>query len=229
MSQQSETELEVLESILPELEADGYEVYIRPNRPLVPKFLETFQPDAIAKRSDSNLVIEVALRSPESKKKVEQITKLFERQRSLGEIPEKWRLRIVSVSPASISVKPAVQQVSAIKKRIKKIEELQSQGHLEASLLLCWATFEALGRALQPEKFERAQTPRRLVEVLAGEGYLSPLEADHLRTLANKRNGIVHGSFQIKLSNSDISNFLKILKALQKVLNSVVQNPTPGE
>ena len=61
------------------------------------------------------------------------------------------------------------------------VERLLEQGFVGAAFLLGWASFEAAGRALMVEEFRKPQTPGRLVELLAGAGYLTPTEADRLR------------------------------------------------
>jgi hypothetical protein len=49
-------ESEILRSVLPELEAEGYEVYPHPNPPIVPAFLGAHTPDAIALGPDKGAV-----------------------------------------------------------------------------------------------------------------------------------------------------------------------------
>ncbi|HJQ59215.1 MAG TPA: hypothetical protein VJ890_20075, partial [Vineibacter sp.] len=41
-------EAQVLESIVPKLEADGYSVYLHPSPDLLPPFMKNYVPDAIA-------------------------------------------------------------------------------------------------------------------------------------------------------------------------------------
>ena len=79
------------------------------------------------------------------------------------------------------------------RKSLMEIRERSSRDNLAAALLLCWATFEAIGRMLVPGQLERPQPPGRLLRVLAQGGYVTPDEADQLRRLANLRNELSHG------------------------------------
>ncbi len=207
----TQTEAEVLQRLLPELEAQGYEVYLHPNRRFLPSFLGDHTPDAVALRTDKNIAIEVTRQSADTAKKLEQITALFEGQ-------PKWELRIVWLEPANSQRDLEVQPSAAIAKRIAEVQELLDKGSSEGSLLLAWATFEALARAILPDRFQRPQTPGRLVEILATEGYITPSEADFLRVLAEKRNKLIHGELQTHASKAELGNFTKTLGSLLEEL-----------
>ncbi len=207
----TQTEAEVLQQLLPELAAQGYEVYVNPGRRLLPSFLGGYEPDAVALRTDKNLAIEVTRQSADTFKKLERITALFEGQ-------PKWELRIVWLEPVSSQRDLEVQPSAVIAKRIAEVQELLDKGSSEGSLLLAWATFEALARAILPDKFQRPQTPGRLVEILAKEGYITPSEADFLRVLAEKRDKLIHGELQTHASKAELGNFTKTLGTLLEEL-----------
>ena len=207
----TQTEAEVLRQLLPELEAQGYEVYLNPDRRLLPSFFGDYEPDAAAFGAGKNLAIEVARQSPGVSKKLERITALFEGQ-------PKWELRVVWLEPVSSQRDLEVQPSAAIAKRIAEVQELLDKGSSEGSLLLAWATFEALARAILPDRFQRPQTPGRLVEILAKEGYITPSEADFLRVLAEKRNKLIHGELQTHASKAELGNFTKTLGTLLEEL-----------
>jgi uncharacterized protein YutE (UPF0331/DUF86 family) len=202
-----QTESEVLQRLLPELEAEGYEVYIQPARPLLPEFLRAFSPDAIALRSDRNIAIEVMRRTAESEKRAEKITDLFKGRTD-------WDLRLVWITPVTATKGVQRQTVSTIRKRLKEVRELADGKHYGAALLLAWAALEATGRLLLSKHFERAQTPGRLVQFLASEGALTPTEADYLRTLAEKRNKLIHGELQTPITKAEIDRIAHILDTM---------------
>lgn len=204
----TQTEVEVLQQLLPELEAQGYEVYLHPDRRLLPPFLEGYIPDAVALRADKNLAIEVTGQSEAASKKLEKVTARFENQ-------PRWELRILWLQPIGSQRDLEIQPLAAIEKKISDVQELLNKDSLEGSLLLGWATFEALGRVLLPAEFQRPQTPHRLVEILAREGYITPSEADILRILAGKRNSLIHGELQVQTSKSEMQSFIKILADLR--------------
>jgi hypothetical protein len=207
----TQTEAEVLRQLLPELEAQGYEVYLHPDRRLLPSFSKSYIPDAVALRSDKNIAIEVTRQSRDASKKLARITKLFEGQ-------PKWELRIVWLEPASSQRDLEIQPLAAIAKRITEVQELLDKGSSEGSLLLAWAIFEALARAILPDQFQRPQTPGRLVEILARQGYITPSEADLLRVLAEKRNKLAHGELQTRASKAELGAFTKTLDSLAREL-----------
>jgi uncharacterized protein YutE (UPF0331/DUF86 family) len=204
-------ELAVLENVVPELEAEGFDVYTRPSPPILPAFMREYSPDAIALRQDKNLAIEVLREGPFSKQRLEKIQELLAGHKD-------WELRVYWISPSRI-VKPiegASRQV--IEQAINGIEELRADGRTAPALLMAWATFEALARALLPGKFVRPQTPGRLVEVLAADGQLTPTEADHLRRLAESRNRLIHGGLHVSVSEEDVRSFIEVLKTLLRLL-----------
>src|SRR5687767_2523689 len=74
----SERESDVLATLVPRLEADGYTVYINPPLEMLPPFLKSYRPDAIALGKPTNLAIEIVYSGPTSGRRVEQLRKLFE-------------------------------------------------------------------------------------------------------------------------------------------------------
>jgi uncharacterized protein YutE (UPF0331/DUF86 family) len=198
------TEFDVLQSLMPELEAEGYEVYLHPNRPLLPEFLRDFTPDAIALRKDKNLAIEVMRKSPDGERKKERIADLFKGH-------DDWALRVVWIEPVGSAATPQSQSLSLIRTRVVEIRELARKRHFQSAFLLAWATLEAVGRVLAPAQLQRPQTPGRLIEVLAMEGYLTPTEADDLRPLIDKRNKLVHGDLKTRISESEVGRLTDIL------------------
>lgn len=203
----------VLESIVPELEADGFEVITRPTRHRLPPFMQSYLPDAIALREDKNLAIEVLRKGTSSEKDLDKLRQLLAGHRD-------WELRVYWISPSTTPESIERPSTKEIEKAIEVIEGLAAENLLAPALLMAWATLEGLGRALLPDRFPRPQTPRRLVEVLAGEGYVTPSEADRLRQLAKTRNQLIHGGLRVRVGSEDIKSFAVILKTLLALLRS---------
>lgn len=208
----SETqEAAVLETIVPQLEAEGFVVITHPSAHRLPAFMQSYFPDAIALRKDRNLAIEVVRKGSSSDKKLHRLREL------LSGHPD-WELRVYWVNPSSTPEPIDTTSPKDIERGIKTVEQLVSESLVAPALLMAWATLEALGRMLVPEKIAKPQTPGRLVEVLASDGYITPSDADRLRQLGVLRNKLIHGGLQEKVSSRDVKGFVSILKSLAQLL-----------
>lgn len=199
-------EVELLENIVPKLEAEGYDVYLHPSAHLLPSFMQGYVPDAIALGSPKNLAIEIKLENDRSNAQLDKIVERFRASKD-------WEFRVYWVRPTSREPVKVVRRED-IEASLNTIENMLSGSDLKSALLLAWATFEALGRALLPEKFVRPQTPGRLTEVLASEGYVTPSEAVVLRRLSGLRNRFIHGELTVSIDRADLKGFLAILRTL---------------
>lgn len=201
----------ILEEVRKTLVSEGYEVVVQPSKLLIPEFLEGFQPDALAFRSDKNLIVEVATQSPAAGRRLRQLQELLGSQRD-------WDLRLVWSAPGERA--RSLQKVSgeSIDLTIQEIEKLASMGHYRPALLLGWASLEALGRLTNPSSLSRPQSPARLVEQIASDGYLAPSEADAVRDLISKRNRLVHGELQTDVRRKDIFALISALKQLREAV-----------
>jgi uncharacterized protein YutE (UPF0331/DUF86 family) len=201
------SEAALLDSVLPDLEAEGFEVFANPSPPLLPPFMRDHSPDAIALRKDKKLAIEVLREGAPSNRRLDKLRELFSEHKD-------WELRVYWVRPSSI--RKAIEGASrnVIEQSIKTIEELIADGRTRLALLMAWATFEAIGRAILPDRLQRPQTPGRLIEVLASDGHITPTEADHLRRMAESRNLLIHGGLEMSVPEADLQRFVDVLKTL---------------
>lgn len=203
----SEQEAQVLDRIVPQLEAEGYTVYVHPSPQLLPQFMQGYLPDAIALGSPKNLAIEIKLEGRSADEQLERIRSRFQNAKD-------WEFRLYLARPVSTRNFIGISSRVDIEASLRTIEKLISDQQTQPAFLLAWATFEALGRALTPEKFARPQTPGRLVEVLASEGFITPTEADALRRLADTRNRFIHGDLKVAASRAEMDQFLSVLRTL---------------
>src|SRR5262245_60224566 len=136
-------ELALLGSIVPELEAEGFEVYTNPSRRVLPPFLREHRLDAIALRKDKKLAIEVLREGAASQRKLDQIRNLLSGQ-------DDWELRVYWVRPSNIPAPVEGASRRVIERSIGDIKKLVAEGHTGPALPMSRATFEAVGRALLP-------------------------------------------------------------------------------
>jgi uncharacterized protein YutE (UPF0331/DUF86 family) len=211
MSILGSSEAEVMESLLPKYQAEGFDVYVNPSPSILPPFMQAYRPDAIALKKDKKIAIEVVGSSARSDQKIQTLQSLFADQSD-------WELRVFYASPVASNKSLEIVSTAAISESIQRVVDLKQAGHLLPALVMAWAAFEAVGRALLPHQFQRPQTPARLVEVLGSEGYITPEEADKLRLASAVRNAVVHGQLDSTVDKEMLETFVAVLKTLVKLL-----------
>ncbi|WP_174802699.1 hypothetical protein [Martelella limonii] len=200
----STIESQVLENIAERLESEGFRVFIEPRGPVVPDFLKTMQPDIIALKNGEKLIVEVKKRAEPEGGSAKRWSEL------LADHPD-WKLRLVALDSSEANALPSVS-LDVVKRRLSEVNEL-AEKHPQAAFLLAWASLEALARATSATQFEKPQSPGRIVEVLAQDGYFTPTEADALRALSNRRNRLIHGDLDSDLTAEDVRRLLAIIEA----------------
>lgn len=184
-------EREVITKVAEDYRRRGYDVDIEPKGSNLPKFLDGFQPDLIARRSDESVVVEV---------KVGTRTSVAERLRDIAERVNKqpgWRFSLVFVNPDQpdqISEGPPAA-LALLEERIENAEALLKSGQKEAAFLLSWSALEGILRLIG----ERAQLPvvslppSTLLRELYSAGEISRQQFETLMHLLPIRNRLVHG------------------------------------
>jgi hypothetical protein len=200
-------EEQVLQREVARLESEGYDVFLQPRAPLVPEFLGDYVPDAVATGNGKKIVLEVVRSLGGGSEKLREIAARFAKQRE-------WELKVLLVTPTSSGEVLPVQSRHAIEGALEEIERLQNANALRPAFLLGWATFEAEGRASVAGKFDRPQTPGRLVQVLGQEGLLTPTDADQMRAFSEKRNRLIHGDLSTEISSADLKSLVRVLRQL---------------
>jgi hypothetical protein len=104
------------------------------------------------------------------------------------------------------------------RRRIAEIRELAADGHCEPALLLAWGTMEGVARAAEADTFPMRLTAGQFLETLAMEGFVTPSEADRVRALLPKRDGIMHGDLDVRVSKSEIDDFVQIIERLRELV-----------
>jgi hypothetical protein len=203
-------ERSVLDTMMPELEADGFRVVIHPKQDTLPLFLQGYQPDMVAYKDTKNLAIEITAQAPATP--ASRLKERLLRERFAGH-PD-WELRFVYAPPLSSDANiPAVSK-QTVSEHIDRLDASMDAMGPTAALLTGWAVFEAAARALLPSSLTRPQPPARLIEALASDGYVTPDEADMLRRLSRTRNDVAHGRLDLTPSRDDVALLIAVTRSL---------------
>jgi uncharacterized protein YutE (UPF0331/DUF86 family) len=211
MSAAETREAVFLENLLPRYVAEGFTVVMHPSPSILPTFMGRYRPDAIALGPDKKIAIEIKGDSPAAKKAIPGISELFTQH------PE-WELRVYYVPKylGETDLKPPTRR--AVEAAIEEISELKAAGHLVPAMMMACATLEAIGRKLLPEKLARPQPAAQLVEVLASEGLVTPIEADLLRRAVEMRNAVVHGELSKVVTARRVDEVIASVRLLAALL-----------
>lgn len=201
----------VFESLVPKLQAEGYVVFIHPDRQLLPPFMGSYRPDAIAFKPGKNIAIEVKSQGAAGSPKMRSLETLFSPH-------DDWELRVIFSPPSGGEANSPVEHTPAknIQEILDAVAEIGEHARGIPALLTLWGAFEATGRRLVPNEFSKPQTPGRLMEVLASQGYLTPNEADTIRSLVAVRNRAIHGNLNVMVTADQLQEFKAIIEILLK-------------
>jgi uncharacterized protein YutE (UPF0331/DUF86 family) len=211
------TERYVLDQAAQQLQAEGFSVFVEPDARMLPAFMGKYRPDAIAIRPDRNLAIEIKSEDAKGGDALENIARLFQGRTD-------WGLRIHYARPSSTNVVTTTGSTSAVETTIVEVEALIEEGRDRAALLLAWAAFEAEARLWLSTDLKWPQTIANLLEIIAGEGHVTPEEADLIRRMAANRNQIIHGNLELAVSRADLQAFVLTLKNLSGLEKEKMRN-----
>lgn len=201
MNEYAANEQATLERMAKKWKEQGFEVYLEPIGSIVPPFLERSRPDAILIRDNERIVVEVIRKGqPHLEKKIEQIQSLFSGRSD-------WRFEVVYAGE-QVDAVPHVER-SVILSTLDSANSLMAVD-VRASLLLLWASLEAVARNFFERQTIRPQSPGRIVELLAGSGNITPSEAKLLRRLVQARNRVIHGELNTSIEADDV----KLMKSI---------------
>lgn len=158
----SQHEEAIFETLVPSLEAEGYQVLVHPHRTVLPEFMRAYRPHAIAVKKDKKIAIEVASATQYTEDKIRQIREI------LAPHPE-WEFRVVYAPPRIPELKLSRPSRDTILANSTRIAEIYDESGPVAALLTGWSVLEAAARFLMPTDMAKPQTSARLLETLASE------------------------------------------------------------
>lgn len=177
--------IRALEQAIERYEAQGYEV--TPDEHLPPP-LQDFAADAVARRNEKHVVIEVrsADMTDQSKNRLARLADILA-------INEGWQIDIVTYAPESTPGAPRTEDI------VRRVNEarLVADTSPEAAVLLTWSAIEGSLLRLSQERgisTSHSPQPRGLIRELTIHGVLSLNQSSELDNFARLRNEIAHGS-----------------------------------
>jgi uncharacterized protein YutE (UPF0331/DUF86 family) len=215
MSEQ-QAEADLLALATEQFAEEGYTVVREPGASSLPAPLRDLHPDAIAIGKRPFVVIEVVR---EGAQNAERVIRLQRAAQEAGD----WNLHLIldrGERKPGLDQIPA-QIISSTLNQARKLLEVDTR----AALLLSWASFEAVARAMAPTRFAKPQSPGRIIESMASEGIVTPSEASALRKLATSRNAVVHGDLRVAPPTNELEKFLRVQ---ERLLKRVDRSPPPG-
>lgn len=214
LPQSLDPERQFLEALRPRYEAEGFAFIISPNAADLPEFLGKYVPDAIARRSDVSIAIEVKRhQSPATQASLKQIQKLFEAHKD-------WKFNVVYMGQEALQrVRIQTASIDEIRRRMGEIRALCAQNQRRAAFVMAWSLLEAALHSQSGETIGRALTPGTVVQTLAMNGYIEPEIERSARSLIELRNRIVHGDLDAEPTAADVQ---LILTAVEKTVSANV-------
>jgi uncharacterized protein YutE (UPF0331/DUF86 family) len=206
-----EREAGLLDALIQHYEGQGFEVFVDPSPHMLPAFLGGYRPDALAIKPDIKIAIEIKRSSPADKERFNQLAKLFEEHPG-------WELRFYYSEPQSPQTKLEIVPLDAIQRAVQMVKAMRTNRQYLPALLTACSTLEALGRVFLPDDMARPQEPIRLVELLASEGWLTPLEADVWRHAVSLRNAAAHGQLDAIIPEEELDKLIDALDRLAGLL-----------
>lgn len=206
-------ERRVLDVLKERYENEGYTFFVYPPRELIPAFLGTYMPDAIAVSPQESIVFEIkGQRSAKGDMTLAELSKKFEGKKN-------WKLIViygdeVDKNDEEISLSSKMQ----IERHLNEAEKLLAHGHIRAAFVVAWGAFEAVARRiLKSSEFSglyRPKSPQQLSEMLERQGFLGFEGGRQLRSLASTRNAIVHGDLSKGVDKAKVTSLLNLARLL---------------
>ncbi|MES2445250.1 MAG: HepT-like ribonuclease domain-containing protein [Pseudomonadota bacterium] len=207
-----EAEVEFLEGLRSRYEAEGFTFMVAPDRSVLPDFLGTYLPDALAQKPGQNVAIEVKRHQSQAiQAQLQDIRRLFDGH------PD-WLFSVVFMGTGPLpSVTIQTASPADIRRRISEARALSDQGYQRPAFVMAWSLLEAALQSVDEEKSGKARTPGTVVQTLAMHGYLSPDLERQMRELIQLRNRIVHGDVLAEPRPEDVA---LVLSAIEETLSA---------
>lgn len=201
-----------------EYKKKGYKVVLEPRVSDLPDALRklNFQPDIIATRGDTNLVIEV--KTFESIKN-SNLAELAERIKAI----DGWEFELVYTNPKKKPTIPSeatadsYEEVNtSLDRAANFLDTYASSEYPDAALLLIWSAVENALR-VNYKKYKpnsKSSVPRALVRDSVILGIIGKNDQVFLESMMTKRNEVSHGMTKSQILKTDLERLIKLGRSI---------------
>jgi len=203
----SGAEASMMRALQDSYEAQGFSFVSEPSKADLPSFMGDYVPDAIARKSDLNVAIEIK-RGPSDRveRTLRSIRHLFDGQAG-------WQFHVFyssgdAASDAALS-RPTRE---AILQGLDETNSLNAAGHHRAALLLAWALLEAALNLRASDGSARPRGAATLLQSLAMEGFVAPDTERRLHSLVALRNRVAHGDLIAAVDDGDVQALMDAVR-----------------
>lgn len=187
-------------------EKQGFTFTVAPAAQTLPDFLASYVPDAVARKPDMNVAIELKRRHDlEARQPLQDIRRLFEGRSD-------WRFDVVFKGGDALeSITIPAAPPALISARLDEVHELKAEGQNRAALVMGWSLLEAALHSVNGAVAAKPQKPGTVLEALAMSGYIEREVERRLRSLIEVRNRIIHGDLSVEPAAGDIDLILSVV------------------
>jgi REase_AHJR-like len=189
----------VLDQLRVRYVSQGYSFAPSPDPATLPPFMAGYQPDAIARKGQSAIAIQLSNRRAARKVgDLKDVAARFHGQPG-------WEFHIVYAEDTEPELGAAPDR-AAIAARLAEVEALAGQ-RPDAALVLAWAVFEATARLMASEAEEGApRSPGEAAQMLEYLGRIDRATAATIRLSLDLRHQIVHGDFTAEVPPAAVTD-----------------------
>ena len=198
-------DLDIIAKVRSRYEQRGYKVVIEPSREDLPDFLQGYVPDAIARKANEQIVIEI--KSPKRAAARSALVEFLAR-----EVPkhEGWQFDLV-LEPRDVLGSSNEPSIEEIRLALREAEALSKEGNFKAALLLAWGLLEAAARRVAFAKSDvkgKRFLPRTVVEQLISRGFVDDETGRMLLDAGRIRTQVAHGFVSVDVSSSLVKSLI---------------------
>lgn len=199
-----------IREVVKEYKSKGYSVIENPSKNDVPKFLNNFIPDLIAKKNEDNVIIEIKISSNTNRNQfleLENIAKIIEKEKY-------WRFELIITNPKEYNDNNG--ELLSDNEIISRIDSSKRilEDDINIAFLSLWTVFETIARKNLPNELYKNNTINGIIKDLYSKSLINHQEYKNLDDFLKNRNNIIHG-FNSEITKPDFENLLELILKVQ--------------